>query len=256
MVEDPGNGYIKISREIFKGKSKTFNSLNVVQRYIAFALVSMANHKDIEWWDKYQKKFITIKRGSFISSVEKIRKSIRSRSVTTRKIRTLLGVLQQVQFLTIKTTKHYSIITIINYDFYQDGDSYRAKEKTKERQRSDKGATTNKNGKNGKNGKKRDTLSSKVALIISYLNEKTGRNEEGQTPFDPKKAVSYLRARFNEGRTVKDCIDVIDIKVKDWLDDEKMFEFLRPSTLFNKTKFENYITKKRPDKFSKYLIKE
>lgn len=261
-MEDPGNGYIKISREIFKGKSKTFNSLNVIQRYTAFSLISMANHKKEKWWDKYQKKFITIERGSFITSVEKIRKSIRSRSVTTKKVRVLLNILQAMQFLAIKTTKHYSLITIINYDFYQDGDSYRAKERAKQGQMKGKARATNKNGKNGKNGKKRknikkeNALKSKCALIISYLNEKTGRNEKGQRPFDPKNAVKFLRARFNEGRTVRDCIDVIDIKLKDWLNDEKMFEFLRPSTLFNKTKFENYISQKKPDKYSKYLKKE
>jgi len=65
-----------------------------------------------------------------------------------------------------------------------------------------------------------------------------------------------LRARFNEGRTVKDCIDVIDKKVKDWLDDEKMYKFLRPSTLFNPTKFENYLNELEPDKYAKYLKKE
>jgi len=254
-MEDPGNGYIKISREIFKGKSKTFNSLNVVQRYIAFSLISMANHKKEKWWDKYQKEFITIERGSFISSVEKIRKSIRSKSVTTKKVRGLLNILRAMQFLVIKTTKHYSLITIINYDFYQDGDSYRAKERAKQGQSKGKARATNKNGKNGKN-KKREILKRKCELIISYLNEKTGR--VGDECFDPtnKSIMGFINARFNEGRTVKNFIDVIDKKVKDWLSDEKMVEFLRPSTLFNREKFENYLRKKKPDKYAKYYKKE
>jgi len=263
-MEDPGNGYIKISREIFNGKSKTFNSLNVVQRYTALSLVSMANHKEEKWWDKYQKKFIIIKRGSFVSSVEKIRKGLRSRSATTRKVRVLLKVLQEMQFLTIKTTKHYSLITIINYDYYQDGDNYKANERAKQRQSNDKATPTNKNGKNGKNNKrkinrkKKNTLLSRCALVIDYLNEKTGRNEEGKRKFDVKNdsTVRFLRGRFNEGRTVKDCIDVIDKKVKDWLSDEKMYKFLRPSTLFDPAKFENYINELEPDKYAKYLKKE
>jgi len=257
-MEDPGNGYIKISREIFNGKSKTFNSLNIVQRYAAFSLISMANHKDIEWWDKYQKKFITIERGSFITSVEKIRKSIRSRSVTTKKVRSLLNNLQTMRFLAIKTTKHYSIITIINYDFYQDGDSYRANERAKQGQSKGKARATNKNVKNVKNKKDITKVISSVGLkpnfvlIINYLNEKTGSN------FDPKNksTIDLLRARFNEGRTVKDFITVIDKKIEDWLTDDKMNRYLRPSTLFNRTNFENYLNEPEPDKYAKYYKKE
>lgn len=258
MVEDPGNGYIKIARRIFKGKSKTFNSLNIVQRYVALSLISMANHKKEKWWNKKQKKFITIERGSFITSVEKIRKSLRSRSITTKKVRVLLNILQEMQFLAIETTSLYSHITIINYDLYQDGDNYRAKERAKQGQSKGKARAINKNGKNGKNGKKkkREILKRKCALIISYLNEKTGR--VGDECFDPtnKSIMGFINARFNEGRTVKDFVDVIDKKVEDWLNDEKMVEFLRPSTLFNQEKFENYLRKKKPDKFDKYLKKE
>jgi len=206
MVEDPGNGYIKISREIFNGKSRTFNSLNIVQRYIALSLISMANHKDMEWWDKYQKKFITIKRGSFVTSVNEIRKTLKSRSVTTMKVRSLLNILRAMQFLTIKTTKHHSYITIINYDYYQDGDNYLTKQITKRYQSDNKAITTNKNGKNVKNKKDITKVISSVGLkpnyvlIINYLNEKTGGS------FDPKNksTVDLIRARFNEGRTVKD----------------------------------------------------
>lgn len=257
-MEDTENGYIKIARKVFKKKSKTFNGLNIIQKYIALSLISMANYKDAEWWDKYQKKFITIKRGSFITSIEQIRKSIDSRSVTTRKIRVLLNILRTMQFLTIKTTKHYSHITIINYDYYQDGDNYRANEKAKQGQSKGKARATTKKGKKGKNKKDITSVISSVglkpnfALIINYLNEKTGRN------FDPKNksTVDLIRARFNEGRTVKDFITVIDKKVEDWLTDDKMNNYLRPSTLFNRTKFENYLNESGTDKYAKYYEKE
>ena len=42
------DGYVKISRKIFK--SKTFNGLNAIQKYIAIYLILMANWKDNEWW--------------------------------------------------------------------------------------------------------------------------------------------------------------------------------------------------------------
>ena len=214
---------------------------------IWFYLVNQVNHKD-------DKRF---KRGSCFLKYDWI---MDKTGATYNQVKHCLEYLKHARQIATQKKTRGMLVTVINYDLYQTLDNYyyeesHTKRKMKGKQKENRSHTINKNDNNVKNEKK-DTLSSRCALIISYLNEKTGRNEKGQTPFDPKKAVSYLRARFNEGRTVKDCIDVIDIKLKDWLNDEKMFEFLRPSTLFNKTKFENYITKKRPDKFSKYLKEE
>lgn len=250
-IED---GYIKLSRKIFN--SKTFSSLNAIQKLVTIYLILMANHTDNEWWDNHTDKFITIKRGSFITSIQSIKKKIKDKLITTQKIRTCIKILKNMQFLTIKTTSHYTLVTIDKYGFYQNGDSYVNKPfnkaLTKRQQSTNKALTTNKNGKNGKNDKKKDTLSSKCDLIINYLNEKTGRNYGLKN----KSTINLLRARFNEGRTVKDFVDVIDKKVEDWLTDDKMNTYLRPSTLFNRTKFENYLNEPRKDKFDKYLKKE
>lgn len=83
-----------------------------------------------------------------------------------------------------------------------------------------------------------------VAEIIDYLNTQAGkryRTESAQS--------KHIRARLSEGYTVEDCKKVIDIKVKEWLGND-MEKYLRPETLFNSTKFENYInqgTKPRKD---------
>ena len=71
---------------------------------------------------------------------------------------------------------------------------------------------------------------------IKYLNELTGRN------FDWKKEChqKFLRARFNEGRTLEDIKRVIEWKCEEWLN-TSMEKYLRPETLFNTTKFESYI---------------
>ena len=149
-IED---GYVKISRRVFN--SKTFSSLNAIQKLITIYLILMANHKDNKWWNNHEKKFITIKRGSFITSVESIKKKIKDRLVTTQKIRTLLETLENMQFLTIGTTSQYTFITIIKYDLYQDGDSYynkpNGKAVTKQQQSGNKAVTTNNNVKNEKN---------------------------------------------------------------------------------------------------------
>lgn len=72
---------------------------------------------------------------------------------------------------------------------------------------------------------------------ILYLNEKTKKS------FDPKNRANrdLVQARYNEGRTLEQFKLVIDRKCADWETDEKMIKYLRPSTLFSRTNFENYL---------------
>ena len=56
MKEFIEDGYIKLSRRIFN--SKTFSSLNDIQKLITIYLILMENHKDSEWWDNHQKEFM------------------------------------------------------------------------------------------------------------------------------------------------------------------------------------------------------
>lgn len=75
--------------------------------------------------------------------------------------------------------------------------------------------------------------------VLEYLNNKVSRN------YKPVKSnLSFLEARIREGYTKEDLIRVIDVKASKWLGDEKMNEFLRPATLFNATKFSQYVVEK------------
>ena len=215
---------------------------------------------------------VIIKRGQLIRSFKDIQKGlfwkVGYRKMSYKKWhceKSMKFLREKAMIVTTKTTRGM-FITICNYNYYQNPTNYESNNKattraTVQKQLAD---TINKNDKNDKNKKrkinrkKKNTLLSRCALVIDYLNEKTGRNEEGKRKFDIKNdsTIRFLRGRFNEGRTVKDCIDVIDKKVKDWLSDEKMYKFLRPSTLFDPAKFENYINELEPDKYAKYYKKE
>lgn len=72
--------------------------------------------------------------------------------------------------------------------------------------------------------------------IISYLNEKTGK----QFRHTSEKTRTAIHARLADGFTVEDFRNVIDKKCDDWFGDKKMEEYLRPETLFG-TKFEGYL---------------
>ena len=71
--------------------------------------------------------------------------------------------------------------------------------------------------------------------IIDNLNGKTGRNYRVTD-----KTRKLIKARINEGFTEEDFLKVIDNKARDWLNDQKMSQYLRPETLFG-TKFEGYL---------------
>lgn len=77
---------------------------------------------------------------------------------------------------------------------------------------------------------------SPVSEIIAYLNEKAGTSYKTTS----KETRSKINARLKEGFTVDDFKNVIDKKCTEWLNDQKMSQYLRPSTLFG-TKFEGYL---------------
>lgn len=75
-----------------------------------------------------------------------------------------------------------------------------------------------------------------AAEVLAYLNDKAGRN------YKPVPAnIGLIAARLREGATADDCRKVVDAKVSAWLGDAKMGEYLRPATLFNATKFAQYV---------------
>ena len=159
MVEEYiEDGFVLLSRKIFS--SKTFSSLNAIQKLITIYLILMANHKDNEWWDNYHKKFITIKRGSFITSIEGIKKKINDKLITTKKIRLILSTLRKMEFLAIEKASGYSHITILKYNLYQDMINYKGKRKGNERARQGQGKgkarATNNNDNNDNNGKNKE----------------------------------------------------------------------------------------------------
>lgn len=71
--------------------------------------------------------------------------------------------------------------------------------------------------------------------VLQFLNEKTGKH------FEPVAAnLELIVARLKEGASVDDLRAVVAKKCREWSADEKMVQYLRPATLFNRTKFAQY----------------
>lgn len=77
----------------------------------------------------------------------------------------------------------------------------------------------------------------KATEVLSYLNQQANRG------FKPKETTTLklIIARLKDGHEQQTLFDIIDMKCYEWLNDAKMSEYLRPDTLFNQTKFDNYL---------------
>ena len=62
-----------------------------------------------------------------------------------------------------------------------------------------------------------------------------------------------INGRLSEGYTVEDFKKVIDNMQTEWGNDEKMSQYLRPSTLFAPTHFPEYLNRKPKAKKQSYF---
>lgn len=155
------------------------------------------------------------------------------------------GNAKATMIATMKAT-HGIVITIHNYGLYQDSKNYESNddgnnEKTTKPPREQRQPDNiNKNNKNNKNDKKNiytpDQLE-QIKEVVDYLNAATGKNFS----YKSKATQGHIAGRFREGHDTEDFFYVIDRKTKQWKNDKKFSAFLRPSTLFSPTNFENYL---------------
>lgn len=90
------------------------------------------------------------------------------------------------------------------------------------------------NDKNETN--KNSKLENEAIAVLDFLNEKAGK---AYRPVESN--LNLIVARLKTGASVMDCRQVIAKKTREWKGDLKMAEYLRPATLFNALKFEQYM---------------
>ena len=89
--------------------------------------------------------------------------------------------------------------------------------------------------------------------ILQKLNELTGSNFR-----EIKSNLTKISALFKQGFTQEQIIEVIILKVAEWKNNPVMAQYLRPSTLFRDTNFENYVNqvnlvKQNPKLYEQYF---
>lgn len=77
-----------------------------------------------------------------------------------------------------------------------------------------------------------------VSEVVAYLNQKTNQQFKTTT----KETIQFINSRVKlDGWELEDFKAVIDFKTNEWLKDDKMRQYLCPSTLFRASNAEKYL---------------
>lgn len=195
---------------------------------------------------KYNGK--TLERGQLFISIDEIRKALswqigaRRESYTRDQMKTSLKTLRSHLMITTTKTPSGIIITICNYDYYQNPKNYETTNETtndnptKPPRSHQATAITPANISDSEPLKKEKK--ERIINIVEYLNKKTGKS------FRPNidKTKTLIESKLDDKFTVEDFKTVIDIKSSQWLNTDQE-KYLRPETLFG-NKFEGYLNEK------------
>jgi hypothetical protein len=176
MEIDKSSGYIKIYRKMLEWE--WYDDINTFKLFIHLLL--KANHSDNKW------RGIQVKRGQLITSYDKLSKQTK---LSQKKIRTALKRLKSTGEVASQSTNNYSIITINNYDIYQQKDKPKGKQGASEGQAEGKQRATNNNDKNEKNDKED---------ILLWWNELATKYGLAKIDSITKVRKSHLNARLKE----------------------------------------------------------
>lgn len=203
MQED--KGWISLYRKFLDWE--WYDDANVMRLFIHLLLC--ANHKDNKWRGK------VIRRGEVITSQSKLAHSLK---LSIMQIRNSLNKLKSTGEITVSTTADYSVISIKNFNLYQEDNRLNNRLTTQKQQASNRLTTTN-NNDNKRDINKLISLSIEEREILkNYLLE---LNKNRKNKIDDIDA--YIRKLIDNG----DCLTKLE-KAKKRLERKKAKESIPP----------------------------
>lgn len=151
-------GYIKVNRKILDWE--WYKDINTKTLFLHCLL--KANWKDGTFQGE------KIPRGSFATSVLSLASET---GLTIRQTRTALEHLQTTNELTIKTTNKYSVVTVINYEQYQEDDKQNDKQTTSCNEKVRQSNDNNRRNKEINNNNKKEKKPRKEKYTEEYFNQ-------------------------------------------------------------------------------------
>lgn len=109
-------GWIKLYRKTLD--SEMYQNLNAKQKVVMITCLLLANHKPQRW--EWNGEIYEVKEGQFITSLESLKKHC-GKDISIKNVRTALAKLEKWGFLINESAKTGRLITIVNWQVYQDG---------------------------------------------------------------------------------------------------------------------------------------
>lgn len=212
--------YAKIFKSMFEGTLRGKPDLQLV-------FVNLMTHADKEGFVDRHFRAIVDETGIPIERVERAVKELESPDEESRSPE-LEG--RRLERIDEHRRWGWRIVNYIKYREMQDAESRR--ESQRERQRACRARKSEKdNGVEKSNGNE-----STAVKLLELLNARSGREFRKSDS-----SLTPIIARLSEKEVDYDgCAKMIERQVKLWKGDSKMEEYLRPSTLFGKEKFNSY----------------
>ncbi len=190
----------------------------------------MANHSDNEW--EFAGEKYTCKPGQFITSLDGIVEKA-GKGISQQNVRTSLKRFEKLEFLTDKSTQQNRLITICNWENYQDkndGTNIEANRcLTDDQQTPNRRLTPNKNDKNKEKGEevimpeeKIPAYSLCMKIYNDFILEKLGVKAkiDGTQGKALKNIIKYLKSNIKEKPTseqaICDAFEIIFQKYDRW----------------------------------------
>jgi hypothetical protein len=150
MSHNTSHGWIKLHRCLLE--HPLWLNSTARQKVVLVTLLMLANHAEKKW--EWQGKPYTCKPGQLITSLESLRKKCESR-LTIQNLRSALKRFEIMGFINRQSNKHHSLITICNWECYQNNNDMTNTsgnvQLTNAQQTANFQLTTNKNDKECKN---------------------------------------------------------------------------------------------------------
>lgn len=129
MANRDSEGYVFLDRNILNWRWATTPNT----AYLFIVMILHANYKDMNF------KGVEIKRGQLVTSLQSLAKST---GLTVQEVRTGILHLKSTKEITEQVTHKYRIITIVNYNDYQEATKRSTKTSTNNQQSINKVSTT------------------------------------------------------------------------------------------------------------------
>lgn len=205
-------GWISLYRKFLEWEWYDYPTVKII---FLHCLLS-ANHKNIKWRD------IVIKRGQLVTSYEKL---ATLNGLTVQQVRTALEKLQSTHEITYQSTSQYSIITVKNYNLYQDSNKAKTEASNNQiRGQNNKRITTNNNDNKERDNKLSLSIEERE-ILKKYLLELNEKRKNKIEDID-----AYIRKLVENG----DCLTKLE-KAKKKLEWQKAKEVIPPHENFEKS---------------------